>query len=93
MHGSTVAPAEDKFVLAAEFNPYPQGALLSLLQEQARRYSDLFDLFVQYSDILERVTFWGVWDAIVGGITDLCYTVQITRLGVNLSESQPTIQH
>lgn len=56
------ASVEDKFELAAEFNPYPQGAPLSLLQEQARRYGNLFDLFVQYSDILERVTFWGVWD-------------------------------
>ena len=56
------ASVEDKFELAAEFNPYPEGAPLSLLQEQARRYGDLFDLFVQYSDILERVTFWGVWD-------------------------------
>ena len=31
------------------------------LAEQAKRYSDVF-FILQYSDNIERVTFWGVWD-------------------------------
>ncbi|RPG83844.1 MAG: endo-1,4-beta-xylanase [Coraliomargarita sp. TMED73] len=56
------ASVEDKFELAAEFNPYVEGAPEPVLLEQANRYEDLFNLFVQYADNMERVSFWGVWD-------------------------------
>lgn len=33
-----------------------------MLKKQARRYEDLFELFIEYSDIISGVTFWGVAD-------------------------------
>ena len=56
------ASVEDRFDLAAEFNPYSKGVPQRVLKQQAKRYKSLFKLFLRYSDIIERVTFWGVWD-------------------------------
>jgi len=56
------ASVEDRFALAAEFNPYADGVPEEILALQAKRYSELFKLLVKYSDNVERVTFWGVWD-------------------------------
>ena len=56
------ASVEDRFDLAAEFNPYSKGVPDRVLKQQARRYKALFKLFLKYSSNVERVTFWGVWD-------------------------------
>ena len=56
------ANVQDRFDLAEEFNPYTNGAPNNVLQIQADRYKDLFSLFLKYSDAVERITFWGVWD-------------------------------
>ncbi len=56
------ASVEQRFKLAKKLNPYPDGVPEKILAEQAKRYSDVFSLFLQYSDNIERVTFWGVWD-------------------------------
>ena len=56
------ASVEQRFKLAKKLNPYPDGVPQKILAEQAKRYSDVFSLFLQYSDNIERVTFWGVWD-------------------------------
>ena len=56
------ASVEDRFDLAAEFNPYSKGVPERVLKQQARRYKALFKLFLKYSSNIERVTFWGVWD-------------------------------
>jgi endo-1,4-beta-xylanase len=56
------ASVEDNFELAKEFNPFPGGAPDAVLEQQARRYRDLFSLCLKYSDTVERVTLWGVWD-------------------------------
>ena len=56
------ASVEDRFDLAAEFNPYSKGIPERVLKQQARRYKALFKLFLKYSSNVERVTFWGVWD-------------------------------
>ena len=56
------ASVEDRFDLAAEFNPYSKGVPERVLKQQARRYKALFKLFLKYSSNVERVTFWGVWD-------------------------------
>ena len=56
------ASVEDRFDLAAEYNPYSEGVPKAVLKQQAKRYKALFKLFLKYSDIVERVTFWGVWD-------------------------------
>ena len=41
---------------------YKRQAPEEVLDNQAKRYADIFKIFVSYSDIIERVTFWGVWD-------------------------------
>ena len=56
------ASVEDRYDLAAEFNPYTDGVPEKVLKKQAKRYKDLFRLFLKYSSNIERVTFWGVWD-------------------------------
>ena len=56
------ASVEERFKLSEKFNPYPKGAPEEVLHNQAKRYADIFKIFVNYSDIIERVTFWGVWD-------------------------------
>jgi endo-1,4-beta-xylanase len=43
-------------------NPYPEGLPDSVQVQLAQRYQDLFKLFTEYSDQIERVTFWGVQD-------------------------------
>lgn len=45
-------------------NPYANDAIpLSVDQALADRYVAIFSLYLKYSDIIERVTFWGVTDA------------------------------
>ncbi|MCK4960181.1 MAG: endo-1,4-beta-xylanase, partial [Planctomycetes bacterium] len=56
------ASVEDNFKLARKFNPYADGIPQEILQQQAKRYRDIFRLFLKYSDNIERVTFWGLWD-------------------------------
>lgn len=48
--------------LSKEINPYPDYAPIEVLNQQAERYKDIFKIFIKYRDILERVSFWGVWD-------------------------------
>ena len=47
---------------AVSLNPYPNGLPDSLLQVQARRYTDLFAAFLRHPGAVKRVTFWGVTD-------------------------------
>ena len=56
------ASVEDNFKLAAKFNPYHNKIPSKVLKAQAQRYKEIFDIFIKYSDVIERVTFWGVWD-------------------------------
>ncbi len=56
------ASVEDRFDLADKYNPYPNRVPEKVLQKQARRYKNIFSLFLKYSHNIERVTFWGVWD-------------------------------
>ncbi|MBC8095712.1 MAG: endo-1,4-beta-xylanase [Akkermansiaceae bacterium] len=43
-------------------NPYTNGLPDSVQQSLARRYGELFAVYVKHSQIVERVTFWGVTD-------------------------------
>lgn len=56
------ASVEERFKLQKKLNPYPEGIPDAVLTTQAERYKSVFELFVKYSDTVERVTFWGVWD-------------------------------
>ena len=44
-------------------NPYAAGLPDTVQQALARRYAELFGVYLQHSGIVERVTFWGVTDA------------------------------
>jgi endo-1,4-beta-xylanase len=45
-----------------ELNPYPDALPDSLQRLLARRYGDLFSVYVKYRDVVSRVTWWGVTD-------------------------------
>jgi endo-1,4-beta-xylanase len=47
----------------AGLNPYTEGLPDAVQQELARRYAELFDVFVKHRAAISRVTFWGVTDA------------------------------
>jgi len=46
----------------ASSNPYVNGLPDSLQQALARRYADLFGVYLKHRDVVTRVTFWGVAD-------------------------------
>jgi endo-1,4-beta-xylanase len=48
--------------LDEKWNPYANGLPDGVSQAQAKRYADLFAVFVKHSDKIDRVTFWGVTD-------------------------------
>jgi endo-1,4-beta-xylanase len=45
-----------------KMNPYAKGLPDSMQQKLTQGYTDLFKLFLKYSDKISRVTFWGVDD-------------------------------
>jgi len=49
-------------VAAANSNPYAAGLPDSVQQALAKRYAELFGVFLKYHDVMSRVTFWGVTD-------------------------------
>jgi endo-1,4-beta-xylanase len=48
---------------SAGSNPYTAGLPDAVQQALARRYAELFNIFVKYRASITRVTFWGVTDA------------------------------
>jgi endo-1,4-beta-xylanase len=49
--------------LRAKLDLYPNGLPDSVQQALAKRYAELFRVFLKYQDKIDRVTFWGVTDA------------------------------
>jgi endo-1,4-beta-xylanase len=47
---------------APNMNPFTAGIPDSILQTQAKRYADLFAVFLKYQSVIDRITFWGVTD-------------------------------
>jgi len=47
----------------SEANPYANGLPDDKQQALARRYADIFGIFVKHRDAVSRVTFWGLSDA------------------------------
>jgi len=47
---------------APNLDPYKAGLPDSLQQALARRYEDLFRVYLAHKDVIDRVTFWGVAD-------------------------------
>ena len=48
--------------LSPENNPYTDGLPAEMQEKLARRYAEIFALFVKHADKIDRVTFWGVTD-------------------------------
>jgi endo-1,4-beta-xylanase len=48
--------------LQAKSNPYTNGLPDAVQQQLAKRYADLFAVFVKHREVVKRVTFWGVRD-------------------------------
>lgn len=49
--------------LQPKLNPYPKSLPHAVQKALAKRYADLFGVFVKHRGTLTRVTFWGVTDA------------------------------
>jgi len=48
--------------LQAKLNPYTNGLPEQVQQALAKRYADLFSVYLKHCDVITRVTFWGVTD-------------------------------
>jgi len=59
---SQSAEVSMNFALQAKLNPYTNGLPDDVQQQLAKRYADLFTVFVKHKDCVSRVTFWGVTD-------------------------------
>jgi endo-1,4-beta-xylanase len=51
-----------RYDLQRKLNPYADGLPAANQQALAKRYADFFALFAKQSDVISRVTFWGVTD-------------------------------
>ncbi len=56
------ADVSQNYELQAKLNPYAKGLPDSVQQDLAKRYADLFRVFLKHKDVVTRVTFWGVND-------------------------------
>jgi endo-1,4-beta-xylanase len=59
---STGADVATRAALQAGQNPYAAGLPDSVQQALARRYGELFAVYMKHRDVVDRVTFWGVRD-------------------------------
>jgi endo-1,4-beta-xylanase len=57
------ANVTDNVEYAEKYNPYRQSIPDEVLQKQADRYHEIFELFLKYKSNIERVTFWGTSDS------------------------------
>lgn len=58
----TGADVTDRAELTSAMNPYTGGLPQDVQQRLADRYAHLFGLFAQHSDVIDRVTLWGLDD-------------------------------
>lgn len=56
------AEISQKFENSEKMNPYPKSLPDSIQNKLAKRYEDIFRLFLKHKDKISRVTFWGVYD-------------------------------
>jgi endo-1,4-beta-xylanase len=57
------ADVSERAALEAKLNPYTEGLPAEVQQALAKRYVDLFNVFLKHKADMERITFWGVTDA------------------------------
>jgi len=60
--GYSGADISTRYELQDELNPYRDGVPDEVLEKQAERYEDIFEIFDSNKRDIERVTFWGVGD-------------------------------
>lgn len=60
--GSRSADVGMRVAQNPKLNPYPHGLPEATQSALARRYAELFAVFVKYGSLVDRVTFWGVTD-------------------------------
>lgn len=58
------ADVAKSFEYQKEINPYVDGLPDDIQEKQFRRYADFFRLFLKHHDKIDRVTLWGVNDAL-----------------------------
>lgn len=56
------ADISQRAAISEQNNPYKNGLPDSVSVALAKRYADIFKLFLKHQDIISRVTFWGVND-------------------------------
>lgn len=57
------ADVNQNFQFDAQLNPYTHGLPKKVYKQLEQRYLDLFEIYKRHSDVIERVTLWGVTDA------------------------------
>ena len=62
LEGAEVSQNFDTYIGDPKMNPYPENLSDEVQLELAKRYEDIFKLFLKHEDKIERVTFWGVTD-------------------------------
>lgn len=62
MVGAEVTQNFSQFEGDPKMSPYPNKLPTKVQKQLAKRYHDIFKLFVKHSDKISRVTFWGVMD-------------------------------
>lgn len=62
MVGAEVTQNFSQFEGDPKMSPYPNNLPSKVQKQLAKRYQDIFKLFVKHSDKISRVTFWGVMD-------------------------------
>lgn len=58
----TGANISDRFRYSEEMDPYRQGVPAEVQAEWDARVLEMFDLFLKHSDVIDRVTVWGLSD-------------------------------
>lgn len=61
-NGELTADVSNKESYNIKYNPYTKGIPTDVNNRLAKRYSDLFKLFSEYSSSISRVTLWGLTD-------------------------------
>ena len=62
LFGAGVEQDFKKFEGDPKMNPYPTKLPDSIQVQLAKRYEDIFNLFLKYQNKISRVTFWGITD-------------------------------
>jgi endo-1,4-beta-xylanase len=62
LSGAEVTQNFKKFEGDKKMNPFPKNLPDSVKEKLAKRYENIFKLFVKHKDKISRVTFWGVTD-------------------------------